>query len=100
MEKGNTVKFSEIGVFDVLERTKAFGQQLQENKEQRLWKKINIPCNLFDTVNGLSKNEMIRIRINLDLKNLSSLKKAELASELVELIPLKLKKVTPADRNP
>lgn len=86
-------KKTEAALIGALERAKAFSQQLQENREQRLWKKINIPCNLFDTINGLSKNEMDRIRKNLDLKNLSSLKKAELASELVKLIPLKFKKV-------
>ena len=80
-------------LISALESTKAFGQKLQENREQRLWKKVNIPCSLFDAVNMLSKNEMDRIRKNLDLKNLSSLKKAELASELVKLIPAKFKQV-------
>lgn len=30
-----------------LESAKAYSQQLQENKEKRLWKKVNIPCSLY-----------------------------------------------------
>ena len=58
-----------------LERAKAFSQQMQEKREQRLWKEVNIPCSLSDAINRLSKNEMDKIRKNLDLKNLSSLKR-------------------------
>lgn len=72
-----------------LEGAKAYNQKLQENREKRLWKKINLPCSLMDAINGLTKNEMDEIRKNYEFKNLSSLKKAELAAELAKLVPLK-----------
>lgn len=76
-----------------LERAKAFSQQLQNKREQRLWKEINNSCKLTDAINRLSKDEMDKIRKNLDLKNLSSLKKGELACELVNSIPVQFKRV-------
>lgn len=36
---------TQAALISALERAKAYSQQLQENREQRLWKKINIPCN-------------------------------------------------------
>lgn len=86
-------KKTEAALIRALENAKAFSQQLQENREKRLWKKVDIPCSLYDAINGLTKAEMDTIRKNYDFKNLSSLKKVELASELAELIPLKFKKV-------
>lgn len=80
-------------LINALERANNHFQELQDKREQRLWKKIDIPCSLFDTINSLTKHEMDKIRKNLELKNLSSLKKAELASELVRLIPFKFKEV-------
>lgn len=86
-------KKTEAALIGALESAKAFSQQLQDNREKRLWKNVNIPCSLYDAINGLTKDEMDRIRKNYDFKNLSSLKKAELASELARLIPSKYKKV-------
>lgn len=86
-------KKTEVVLIKALESAKAFSQQLQKNREKRLWRKVNIPCSLYDAINGLTKNEMDRIRKNYNFKNLSSLKKAELASELARLIPLKFKKI-------
>jgi hypothetical protein len=84
---------AETALIRALENAKAFSQQLQENREKRLWKKVDIPCNLYNAINRLTKAEMDTIRKNYDFRNLSSLKKAELASELAKLIPLKFKKV-------
>ncbi|SNS88312.1 SEC-C motif-containing protein [Anaerovirgula multivorans] len=86
-------KKTEAALIRALENAKAFSQQLQENREKRLWKKVDIPCSLYDAINGLTKAEMDTICKNYDFRNLSSLKKAELASELAKLIPLKFKKV-------
>jgi len=88
MDKKNDRK-TEAALIRALENAKAYSQQLQENREKRLWKKVNVPCSLYDAINGLTKTEMDTIRKNYDFKNLSSLKKAELASELTRLIPLK-----------
>ncbi|MCO1603156.1 SEC-C metal-binding domain-containing protein [Desulfosporosinus nitroreducens] len=86
-------KKTEAALIRALENAKAFSQQLQENREKRLWKKVDVPCSLYETINGLTKVEMDTIRKNYDFRNLSSLRKAELASELAKLIPLKFKKV-------
>lgn len=76
-----------------LDGAKNFTRKLQENREKQLWRKVNIPCTLSDAVNGLTKFDMDRIRKNLALKNLSSLKKDGLAAELARLIPGKFKQV-------
>lgn len=86
-------KNTEAALIKALENAKAYSQQLQENRERRLWKKIDIPCSLYDAIKDLKKSEMDTIRKTYDLKNLSSLRKAELASELAQLIPLNFRKV-------
>jgi hypothetical protein len=84
---------TQTALLNALEAAKAHGQKWEDAREQRLWKKVNIPCPLSDAINGLSKNEMDRIRKNLNLANLSSLRKEELATELAKLIPVKFKQV-------
>lgn len=86
-------KRTAIALANALEGVRAYSQQLKENREKRLWKKVNIPCSLYNAISGLTKDEMDKIRKNYDLKNLSTLKKAELALELTKLIPLKFKNV-------
>ena len=85
-------KKTEVALIRALENAKAFSQQLQENREKRLWKKVDVSCNLYNAINGLTKAEMDTIRRNYDFKNLSALKKSDLAAELARLIPLKFKK--------
>ena len=86
-------KKTEAALVKALENAKVYSQQLQENREKQLWKKVDIPCSLYDAIKDLKKSEMDTIRKNYDFKNLSSLRKAELASELAKLIPLNFKKV-------
>lgn len=85
-------KQTEAALMKALENAKAFGQRLEENRENRLWKEVNIPCSLHDAIKGLTKDAMDNIRKNYDLKNLSAFKKSELAAELTRLIPLKFKR--------
>ncbi len=85
-------KKTEATLICALKNAKAYSQKLQENREKRLWKKVDVPCSLYDAINGLTKSEMDIIRKNYDFRGLSSFKKAELASELAKLIPLKIKK--------
>ncbi len=85
-------KNTEEMLMKALENAKAFGQQLAESGEKRLWKEVNIPCSLHEAVNGLTKDEMDKIRKNYDIKNLSALKKPALAAELARLIPMKFKR--------
>ena len=86
-------KKAEAALIRAMENAKAYSQQQQDSKEKRLWKKVDLPCSFKDTLNGLTKAEMDIIRRNYDFKNLSALKKNELAAELVRLIPLKFMKV-------
>lgn len=83
-------KKTEDALMKALENAKAYGQRLQENREQRLWKKSKFHA-VFIMTCGLTKGEMDNIRKKYDLKNLSTLKKHELADELSRLIPMKFK---------
>lgn len=76
-----------------MERAKEYHRKLEEKREQRLWKEIDLPAKLLDTLNNLSKTELDKIRQNLNLKNISSLKKAELVNKLCNLIPAKFKDI-------
>ncbi|MGI6648970.1 MAG: SEC-C metal-binding domain-containing protein [Bacillota bacterium] len=81
-------------LLNALESAKAYSQKMRDKQERRLWKKFNrIPCDLSDAINRLTKDEMDNIRKKLSFNNLSSLRKAELAAELVRLIPMKFKEV-------
>lgn len=80
-------------LLEALEKSQEYSRQLQDKREQQLWKKINIPVKLSDALNNLSKNELDKIRQNLGLKNLSSLKKGDLTGKLVNLIPVKFKDI-------
>ncbi|MDD4802728.1 MAG: SEC-C metal-binding domain-containing protein [Syntrophomonas sp.] len=86
-------KKTEAALLRALEKAKAFSQQLEENREKRLWKEVDVPCNLYDAINGLTKAQMNIIRKNYNIKNLSALKKTDLAAELARLIPSKFKKI-------
>ena len=90
---GTIDKKTEAALIKALENAKASSQQMQEKKEKRLWKKVDIPCSLYDAIKDLRKSELDTIRKNYDFRNLSSLRKDELASELAKLIPLTFKKV-------
>lgn len=51
-------------LLEALERAKEYSRQLQDKREQRLWKKTNIPVKLSDALSKLSKNELDKIRQN------------------------------------
>ena len=76
-----------------MERAKEYHRKLEEKREQRLWKETDVSAKLLYTLNNLSKNELDKIRQNLNLKNISSLKKAELVNKLCNLIPTKFKDI-------
>ncbi|MBP1948203.1 SEC-C metal-binding domain-containing protein [Virgibacillus litoralis] len=70
-----------------LESMQAHGREREDKRQKEVWKNIEAPCTLTDTLVNLKKHELDQVRKNLDLKNLSTLKKGELARELVQLIP-------------
>lgn len=76
-------------ILKALEDAKKHMQYLQERREEKLFSEIEIPCNLNDVICRLTKDEMSHICKNYKLQGLSSLKKSELASELIKIIPHK-----------
>lgn len=80
-------------LLDALQKAQEYSQQQEVNRERQLWKKINLPCTLSDTMHGLSKNDMDKIRRNFEFKSLSALRKGELASALENLIPKEFKQI-------
>lgn len=72
---------------EAMARAKSFRVAQELKREARLWAEINVPCRLKEVLSGLTKNEMDAIRKYLDLKNLSTLRKQELAGELLRRMP-------------
>lgn len=62
-----------------------------EKREEKFWKDMEIPFTLHDGLNKYTKNELDDIRKHLEIKNASSLKKAELIALLAETIPAIMK---------
>lgn len=64
-----------------------YERELQEKREQKLWRHVSEPFQLESVLNSLSKTELDSIRKNLELKGISGLNKGELIKELVIAIP-------------
>ncbi|HCS10586.1 MAG TPA: zinc chelation protein SecC [Clostridiales bacterium] len=82
-------KETAIIMLKVMEDAKKHMEYLQERREKKLFNEIEIPCSLNDVIYRLTKDEMSYIRKNYKLDGLGSLKKSELASELIKIIPHK-----------
>lgn len=80
-------------LLQALSFAKKYKAEADKRRERKLWQEVNVPPRLPEVVDGLTKDDMTQIRQMLGLKNLSSLKKQELANELVKLIPLECRKV-------
>lgn len=76
-----------------LENTAVYLKELRTKREAQLWKTVGIPNSLYDAIYGLTKFEMDKIRKNYDFKNLSALKKQDLAKTLSRLIPISFKQI-------
>ncbi|WP_144480306.1 YecA family protein [Cytobacillus oceanisediminis] len=61
--------------------------------EKKFWKKAEAPVRLIDVLSVLTKVELDAIRKQLELGGMSTLKKAELAAELAQVIPAHLERV-------
>ncbi|MCQ2009478.1 SEC-C metal-binding domain-containing protein [Sporolactobacillus sp. STSJ-5] len=81
-------KKKEATLLYTLEGAKDHKQKLRDQREKRFWKIVELPCGFKATLNRLTKDELDQIRRNYQFKGISSLKKAEMASELARLIPL------------
>ncbi|MFT8311513.1 MAG: SEC-C metal-binding domain-containing protein [Sporolactobacillus sp.] len=79
---------TEKALLHALENAKAYTQKLREGRDKRLWQPVDVPCSLFDALCRLTKDKLDEIRRTYQIKGLSALKKAELASELSRGIPI------------
>ncbi|MGO4183775.1 YecA family protein [Paenibacillus sp. TAF43_2] len=61
---------------------------------EKLWPPLTYPLSYADALSTLSKQQLTRIRTNLDISNLSSLNKQGLVEKLSELIPDNLQMAT------
>lgn len=81
------------GLLMAMQKLKEHTGQLEENREKRLWKEVDVPCSLPDALKRLTKAEMDAIRKNYGFGSLSALRKDDLAAELARLIPTKYQEV-------
>lgn len=80
-------------LLDALNRAREHHLQQELKREEKLWKLVEAPYRLIDTLPMLTKYELDDIRQQLELSGMSTLKKAELAVELARKIPGRLEKV-------
>ncbi|NLA28012.1 MAG: zinc chelation protein SecC [Firmicutes bacterium] len=74
----------------LMETLSRFGETLERyaaRREKRFWREISIPSSFSDLLGRLTKKEMSMISKTYGFKRLSSLRKADLAAKLVELVP-------------
>jgi hypothetical protein len=70
-----------------LERAKEESRKMKAKEEEKRWAEIDLPLTLADSFVNLTKSELSDIRVNLDIKGISVLKKQELIAALVQQIP-------------
>jgi hypothetical protein len=70
-----------------LERAKEESRKMEAKEEEKRWAEIDLPIALADIFVNLTKSELSDIRMNLDIKGISGLKKQELIAALEQQIP-------------
>lgn len=80
----------EVKMRQALARLKDSRREEEEKQYKKHWGEIEIPFTLDEVLNNFRKYELDEIRKNLEIKNVSSLKKAELIDVLKEAIPANL----------
>ncbi|UJL48205.1 SEC-C domain-containing protein [Virgibacillus sp. NKC19-16] len=83
----------ELTMKNMLAGMKEHRAEMEKKQYKKHWKNIKVPFNLHEGLNNYTKDELADIRSYLDIKNASSLKKAELINLLQETIPDKLERV-------
>lgn len=61
--------------------------EMKAHKEEKLWRAIKIDGCLTEVLGDLTKDDLNKIRINLQIKNISNLKKQQLIEHLAVEIP-------------
>ncbi len=81
MPKNKDAKLAEL-ISDALAHMEADVLKYEARQIKKLWKQVKLPMSLKDSLLGLPKYQLDTIRRNLDIKNISALKKNELAEYL------------------
>lgn len=80
-------------IFRALQGLKDDAEKLKAKREAFLWREITAPLTLNDALSRLTRNDLNKIRQNLDLKGISSLKKNDLIIALQEMIPARVEEI-------
>ena len=75
------------GMLNMLEGLKYTQRNIDEKEYKKHWSKISVPLTLHEGLSTYTKSDLDDIRKNLEIKNASGLKKAELSALLEEKIP-------------
>ncbi len=80
-------------ILNALEEMARESRKWEEKRDAKRWVEIEVPLTLAQALPRFTKDDLSRIRQNLNLKNLSSLKKDDLIARLQEMIPLSMPEV-------
>jgi hypothetical protein len=93
MKEVNSIKQLDNMSRQGLEPARQDTKKQEEKREQKYWSEIKVPFNLDEALSSFAKYELDDIRRYLEIKNASSLKKAELIALFQKEIPGLLKNV-------
>ncbi|WP_234028583.1 YecA family protein [Lentibacillus sp. Marseille-P4043] len=77
----------EENLADVLAQLKIDRENMEKKEHEKFWSEIDVPFTLHEGLNRYTKYELDSIRKRLEIKNASTLRKAELIALLQEKIP-------------
>jgi SEC-C motif len=93
IEMTTSTKDTEKALTKTLEALHKMKNDLAEKEAAKRWKPISVPMTLKESLNRLAKSDLDSIRKKLDIKNASTLKKADLIEVLQESIPAYLERI-------
>lgn len=85
----DTDKKTRMALLESLARVKEYEEELRRRREKGLWKEISVPCSISEAIARLSRNELDKVRQTHDMKNISALRKKELAEKIAGILPAK-----------
>ncbi|MBY0097794.1 SEC-C metal-binding domain-containing protein [Mesobacillus maritimus] len=88
-----STKDTEKALTKTLQALHKMNNDLAEREAAKRWKAIDVPMSLKESLNRLPKSDLDSIRKKLEIKNASTLKKADLIEVLQENIPAHLERI-------
>lgn len=93
----NILNDKDNGLIEEMNQVLSGLEKLIKDREKRMdkkhWSEIKVPFTLNEELSKYTKNDLDSIRKNLQIKNASGLRKAELVTLLVEKIPANLENI-------